>query len=331
MKIRMTADSTCDLSPELLRKYDIALAPLSVIIDGEVFHDGVDVTPRDVFRAADAGKSVRTAAVNAYEYKEFFGKQLRNCDQLVHICISSEFSTCYADACEAAAETGNVFVVDSRNLSTGSGLLALEGVEMAEKGMDGEAVAEALRGKTGLVDTSFVVRTIDYLRRGGRCSGLEALGAKMLHIRPSIVVRDGKMHPGDKYRGRYEHYLKHYIQDALAGRPDDRFPAGVHHPFTKRGGAGALRDRHGEELRPVPGSAGDHGGLHSLHPLRTGHAGHYLYEEAVNEEEPEGNRRGSSIGSAGYPRRNPADTDDPNHRRSAAGTEPDADAAAADA
>ena len=219
MKIRMTADSTCDLSPELLRKYDIALAPLSVIIDGEMFHDGVDVTPRDVFRAADAGKSVRTAAVNAYEYKEFFGKQLRNCDQLVHICISSEFSTCYADACEAAAETGNVFVVDSRNLSTGSGLLALEGMEMAEKGMAGEAVAEALRGKTGLVDTSFVVRTIDYLRRGGRCSGLEALGAKMLHIRPSIVVRDGKMHPGDKYRGRYEHYLKHYIQDALA---DDR-------------------------------------------------------------------------------------------------------------
>ena len=219
MKVRITADSTCDLSPELLRKYDIALAPLSVIIDGEVFHDGVDVTPRDVFRAADAGKSVRTAAVNAYEYKEFFGKQLRNCDQLVHICISSEFSTCYADACEAAAETGNVFVVDSRNLSTGSGLLALEGMEMAEKGMAGEAVAEALRGKTGLVDTSFVVRTIDYLRRGGRCSGLEALGAKMLHIRPSIVVQDGKMHPGDKYRGRYEHYLKHYIQDALA---DDR-------------------------------------------------------------------------------------------------------------
>jgi len=219
MRIRITADSTCDLSPELLRKYDIAMAPLSVIIDGEVFHDGVDVTPRDVFRAAEAGKSVRTAAVNTYEYKEFFGTQLRDCDQLVHICISSEFSTCYADACEAAAETGNVFVVDSRNLSTGSGLLALEGAEMAAEGMDGETIAETLRGKTGLVDASFVVRTIDYLRRGGRCSGLEALGAKLLHIRPSIVVRDGKMHPGDKYRGRYEHYLKHYIQDALE---DDR-------------------------------------------------------------------------------------------------------------
>ena len=216
MKVKITADSTCDLSPELLRKYDVAVAPLSVIIDGQVFHDGVDVTPRDVFRAAEAGKSVRTAAVNTYEYKEFFREQLKNCDQLVHVCISSEFSTCYADACEAASETGNVSVVDSRNLSTGSGLLVLEGAEMAARGADREAVAEALRGKTGLVDASFVVRTVDYLRRGGRCSGLEALGAKMLHIRPSIVVRDGRMHPGDKYRGRYEHYLKHYIRDVLA-------------------------------------------------------------------------------------------------------------------
>ncbi len=215
MKVRMTADSTCDLSPELLRKYDIGIAPLSVIINGEVFHDGVDVTPRDVFRASEAGQSVRTAAVNTYEYKEFFREQLKNCDQLVHICISSEFSTCYSDALEASAETDNVFVVDSRNLSTGSGLLVLEGAEMAAKGMDGAEIAEALRGRTGLVDASFVVRTVEYLRRGGRCSGLEALGARMLHIRPSIIVQDGKMHPGEKYRGRYEHYLKHYIRDLL--------------------------------------------------------------------------------------------------------------------
>ena len=87
---------------------------------------------------------------------------------------------------------------------------------MINEGMeDGAAIAEALRVKTGLVNSSFVVRTIDYLRRGGRCSGLEALGAKMLHIRPSIIVADGKMHPGQKYRGRYEHYLKHYIRDLL--------------------------------------------------------------------------------------------------------------------
>ena len=215
MKIRITADSTCDLSPELLRKYDIGIIPLSVIIDGEVFHDGVDVTPRDVFRAAESGKSVRTAAVNTFEYREFFGKQLEKYDQVVHICISSEFSTCYADACEASRDLENVFIVDSRNLSTGSGLLALEGAEMAAQGKDGAGIAEILRGRTGLVDSSFVVRTIDYLRRGGRCSGLEALGAKLLHIRPSIRVEDGRMHPGEKYRGKYEHYLKHYIEDVL--------------------------------------------------------------------------------------------------------------------
>ena len=216
MKIRMTADSTCDLTPELIRKYEIGIAPLSVVIDGEVFHDGVDVTPRDIFRAADAGKSVRTAAVNTFEYKEFFKKQLKKCDQLVHVCLGSGFSSCYSDAMEASREVGNVFVVDSRNLSTGSGLLVLEGLSMIREGVeDGKAIAEALQAKTGLVNASFVLRTVDYLRRGGRCTGLEALGAKMLHIRPSIVVQDGKMRPGEKYRGRFEHYLKHYIEDLL--------------------------------------------------------------------------------------------------------------------
>ena len=216
MNIRITADSTCDLSPDLIRKYHVGIVPLSVIIDGQVFHDGVDVTPRDIFRASDAGKAVRTAAVNTYEYKEFFNEQLKNADQVVHVCISSEFSTCYADACEASADMDNVFVVDSRNLSTGSGLLVLEGAEMAEQGTDGAEIARILRERAGLVDASFTVRTVEYLRRGGRCSGMEALGAKLLHIRPSIVVADGKMHPGEKYRGRVEHYLKHYIEDRLA-------------------------------------------------------------------------------------------------------------------
>ena len=216
MKIRMTADSTCDLTPELIRKYNIGIVPLSVIIDGEVFHDGVDVTPRDIFRAAEAGKSVRTAAVNTYEYKKFFRVQLKNCDQLVHVCLGSGFSTCFSDAIEASREMDNVFVVDSRNLSTGSGLLVLEGIRMiAEGAEDGRTVAETLQEKTSLVNGSFVLRTIEYLRRGGRCSGLEALGAKMLHIRPSIVVENGRMRPGEKYRGRYEHYLKHYIEDIL--------------------------------------------------------------------------------------------------------------------
>ena len=223
MKIKISADSTCDLSPELLRKYDIGITPLSVIIDGEVYHDGIDVTPRDIFRASDTGKSVRTAAVNTFEYREFFQEQLRQYDQVVHVCIGSGFSACFNNAVEASAGMENVFVVDSRNLSTGSGLLVLEGAEMAEKGMDGAEIAETLRKRTGMVCASFTIRTIEYLHRGGRCSGLEALGAKLLHIRPSIVVRDGKMVPGEKYRGRYEHYLKHYIRDLLEDDSDIDF------------------------------------------------------------------------------------------------------------
>ncbi len=223
MKIRISADSTCDLSPEIVRKYSIGIVPLSVIIDGQVYHDGVDVTPRDIFRASDSGKAVRTAAVNTFEYKEYFSEQLKSYDQIVHVCISSDFSTCYADACEASQGMDNVFIVDSRNLSTGSGLLVLEGAEMAEAGMDGAEIKKTLDERASLVDASFVIRTVDYLRRGGRCSGMEALGAKLLHIRPSIIVQDGKMHPGEKYRGRYEHYLKHYIQDVLENESDIDF------------------------------------------------------------------------------------------------------------
>ena len=161
--------------------------------------------------------------MNTFEYKEYFSEQLKSYDQIVHVCISSDFSTCYADACEASQGMDNVFIVDSRNLSTGSGLLVLEGAEMAEAGMDGAQIKKALDERAPLVDASFVIRTVDYLRRGGRCSGMEALGAKMLHIRPSIVVQNGKMHPGEKYRGRYEHYLKHYIQDVLENESDIDF------------------------------------------------------------------------------------------------------------
>ena len=215
MNIQISADSTCDLSPELVEKYHVAIVPLSVIIDGRSYKDGVDVTPEMIFRAADSGKKVQTAAVNQFEYEEFFREQLKDHDAVVHFCISNEMSSCYSDACEAAARVDNVYVVDSRNLSTGTGLLVLEACELAGMGKDAKEIAEYERNRVDKVEASFVVQDIGYLYRGGRCSGLEALGAKMLRIRPSIVVHDGKMSPGEKYRGSYEHYLKHYIKDKL--------------------------------------------------------------------------------------------------------------------
>lgn len=220
MKIRISSDSTCDLSPELLEKYDITIAPLSVIIDGQSYKDGVDVTPEDIFRAVDQGKKVQTAAVNQFEYEELFRKLLKDADAVIHFCISREMSSCYSDACEAAKKLGSVYVVDSRNLSTGIGLLVLEACEMAAMGQDAQEIFEAVQSRRDKVVATFTVQDIGYLYRGGRCSGLEALGAKMLRIRPEIEVNNGKMNPGKKYRGSYEHYLKHYIRDVLKETED---------------------------------------------------------------------------------------------------------------
>lgn len=219
MKIAVTADSTCDLSPELLSAYEVTLAPLSVLIDTKVYHDGVDVTPADIFRASDAGSKIHTAAVNEAEYEALFREKLADHDAVIHITIGSEFSTCYANACMAAEEVGHVWVVDSRNLSTGSGLLVLDAAELARSGMAPEDIAAELTRRAPLVDASFVVDKIDYLYRGGRCSGVAAVGAKLLNIKPSIEVTDGRMGVGRKYRGTFKRSLEHYVLDKLA-EPD---------------------------------------------------------------------------------------------------------------
>ena len=215
MKVKISADSTCDLSPELVEKYNVTIAPLSVIIDGHSYKDGVDVTPENIFRAVDLGKKVQTAAVNQFEYEQMFKELLKENDAVIHFCISKEMSSCYSDACEVAERLGNIYVVDSRNLSTGIGLLVLEACEQAAMGRSAEEIFNSVQARREKVIASFTVQDIGYLYRGGRCSGLEALGAKMLKIRPEIEVADGKMHPGKKYRGSYEHYLKHYIRDVL--------------------------------------------------------------------------------------------------------------------
>ena len=220
MKVKISADSTCDLGEELCKKYGITIAPLSVVVDGHSFHDGVDVSPEQVFRAVEEGKSVKTTAVNQYEYEELFRKLLKDADEVVHLCISRSMSSCYSDACEAARKVGNVYVIDSMNLSTGIGLLVLEAAEMAAIGRTGAEIAKTIEERREKVCASFTVQDIGYLYRGGRCSGLEAIGAKLMHIRPSIEVHGGKMGPGKKYRGSYEHYLKHYIKDMLKNTED---------------------------------------------------------------------------------------------------------------
>lgn len=215
MKIRVTADSTCDLSPELRASYGITVAPLTVMLGDEAFHDGVNVTPNDIITAVETGKTCKTAAVNVYEYEELFRRMLDDCDAVIHLCIGKKFSVCYDNACQAAEQCGNVYVVDSGNLTVGLGMMALDAVEMARRGKQPQEIVQALESERNLIDTSFLLDQVEYLRNGGRCSSVAAVGAKLLQIKPSIEVENGAMGVGKKYRGSFARSLEHYIKDKL--------------------------------------------------------------------------------------------------------------------
>ena len=222
MNIKISADSTCDLSPELIQHYDIGISPLYIVRDGESLVDGVDITPDEIYAHVEAGGSMcSTAAVSVYDYVEFFRKELESADAVVHFHISGDMSACYQNARIAAAEVGNVYPVDARNLSTGIGLLVLEAAELARAGqLTAQEIQERMNQRRELLDVSFVVEQLGYLRKGGRCSSVAALGANMLSLRPCIQVKDGKMGVGKKYRGAYQKCLLQYVKERLEGRDD---------------------------------------------------------------------------------------------------------------
>lgn len=223
MKIKITADSTCDLSSELIEKHQIEIVPLSVTAENAVYKDGVDIRAIDIFHQVKEGKAIpRTAAVNAAEYREVFERLLKDYDAIVHINLSSHLSVSHQNACTAAKGLP-VYCVDSLNLSTGSGHLVLEACKMAEQdNMTAEAIANALRELAKKVESSFVLDTLSYLHKGGRCTAVAALGANLLKLRPCIEVQEGKMGVGKKYRGSYDRCMRQYVQERLEGRSDIR-------------------------------------------------------------------------------------------------------------
>ena len=221
MKIKISADSTCDLSPELIERYHIGITPLYIIRGEETLRDGIDVRPEELYEYAnDTGKLCKTAAVNVSDYLAYFAACREEYDAVIHFTISSDMSACYQNACIAAQEFTNVYPVDSRNLSTGIGHLVLDAAEMAEQGMDAADIASALEKKREKLDVSFVIDTLEYLKRGGRCSALVAMSANLLHLKPCIEVKDGKMGVGHKYRGKLEKCYVQYIEERLKGRDD---------------------------------------------------------------------------------------------------------------
>ena len=221
MRIKITSDSTCDLSTEITEKYGITLVPLTDIKDGQAYKDNVTITPADIFAHVAAGGALcSTTAVSIGEYQEFFAPFAAEYDGVVHINISSEFSSTYQNACLAAAEFDNVVAIDSRNLSTGQGLVVLKACQLAETAESLEQLKAELDAFTGKVEASFVVDKLEYLAKGGRCSSVAALGANLLNLKPCIDVKDGKMGVTKKYRGKYDKCLAAYVRERLENRED---------------------------------------------------------------------------------------------------------------
>ena len=221
MKIQITCDSTCDLTPQLREKYDIAVLPVTVILGDQEYKDGVDVTCDDLFSYVDStGKLPKTAAISIYEYNDFFSKFVEDGMQVIHISLSSELSSTYQNACLAAEDVGNVYVIDGKSLCTGSAHLAMMARELAETGMDAADIVEAVNQARERLDVSFVLQTLEYLHKGGRCSGVAAFGANVMKLRPEILVKEGKMEVGRKYRGSLEKSVLAYVKGCLEGRQD---------------------------------------------------------------------------------------------------------------
>lgn len=221
MKIKITTDSTCDLSQELLEKYDISVLPLTVVKDGQAYRDRVTITPAEIFEhVANGGDLCSTTALNIGEYTDFFEKYSKEYDGIIHINLGSAFSSCYQNACLAADDFPTVRTVDSKNLSTGQGLVVLKACELSAICTDLDQLKAQLDEFTGKVEASFVLDQLKYMVKGGRCSMVAALGANLLNLKPCIEVKDGKMSVVKKYRGSYAKCLSSYVKDRLADRED---------------------------------------------------------------------------------------------------------------
>ena len=215
-KVLIASDSTSDLNLEIIAKYGIKILPLGVTLGEETFTDGVDIDPDMIYANYEkTGQLPKTAAVNIADFEDYFEEQTAAGHSVVLFTISSEMSSTYHNATLAAEGFENVYVVDTRNLSTGGGLLVLTAAEMAEKGCSAREIFEECTRLASYVDASFVIDSLEFLHKGGRCSTLAALGANLLQLKPCILVKNGKMGVTKKYRGKFGVILPQYISDRL--------------------------------------------------------------------------------------------------------------------
>ena len=219
--IKITTDSTCDLPAYLLEQHHISVIPLGIVKGDKLYQDGVNIRTADIAAHVDAGGDITTTnAVNIADYETLFREEIRKCDAVVHINIGIGFSCCHQNARLAAEEVPGVYVVDSGNLSVGHGMLVLAAAEAAEAGRSVNEILALLEDMASRVEMSFVLDRLDYMKKGGRCSAVTALGANLLKLHPCIEVIGGKMTVTKKFRGAIEKVVADYIRERLSGRTD---------------------------------------------------------------------------------------------------------------
>ncbi len=215
--IKIISDSTCDLSKELLEKYNVAILPLHVHLGEEEYQDGVTITPDEIYKWADANNTTpKTSAASMMEVIDMFEPYIEKGDEIICFSISSTMSAnnnVMRLAAEDMEAEDKIHIIDSANLSTGIGLLIIEAAIMAQEGKSADEIVARIEELKSLVSASFVVDTLTYLHRGGRCSSVEALAGGMLKLHPKIVVENGKMSANKKYRGKMSSIILSYAKD----------------------------------------------------------------------------------------------------------------------
>lgn len=216
MKIAISAESAIDLPKDLLKKYNIHTTPFTVLLGDEMVLDG-EISIQDIFEYVNKTKILpKTSAVNEHQFYEHFSTLLNDYDEVIHFSMSGSMSCAYNNAVSASKKfNNNVFVIDSKNLSTGIALLAIKARLMIDEGKDIKNVIQEITKQIPNVQTSLVIDKLDYLRKGGRCSGLVCFGANLLKLHPQIVLKNGKLSPAKKYRGNFDHCVELYVNDTL--------------------------------------------------------------------------------------------------------------------
>lgn len=218
MRIAISAESTIDLPKELLEKYHIHTLPFTVLMGDTKALDG-EISPEEIFAYVNKNKVLpKTSAVNTYQYEEHFNNLLKDYDYIIHFCLSSKISSAYANAFVVASDNPNIKIIDSESLSTGIALEAIYASTLVDQGMEFNDIVNHVLARVSHVQASFILERLDYLYMGGRCNALQLFGANLLKLHPQIIVQNGKMVVGKKYRGKMEANTLRYVLDTL-----DRF------------------------------------------------------------------------------------------------------------